>query len=47
MWPSRNLLPAALYLFAWAISCGSQCGCLSIQPNLPALNEGLPFFVRG
>ena len=45
--PSRNLVPAASYLFAIAIPCGSQCGCVAIQPDLPAEKLGLPFSVRG
>ena len=47
MWVSRNVAPAASYLFAVAISCGSQCGWVAIHPSLPALNDGLPFGVRG
>ena len=35
------------YLLAVAISCGSQCRCCAIQPDLPAVNDGLPFSVRG
>ena len=44
---SRNLLAALWYLSAFTISCGSQCVLLTIQPVAPAMNDGLPFSVRG
>ena len=47
MWPSKNVLPACSYLLAVAIRRGNSCECPTIHPSLPALNEGLPFSVRG
>ena len=34
-------------LSALTISRGSQCSCLCIQPVVPAVKDGVPFFVRG
>src|SRR5262245_19462611 len=47
MWFSMKWTAALLYLSALTISRGSQCEYLCIQPVLPAVNDGLPFAVRG